>query len=488
MPDEERLAITQGAELRSRMLALATRLGIKASAESVRTTAIAFRRARGLRTTDDLSEWCADRGVDGDTFARLMTEEATMRALALHANAPGARDTADFLRVAEGAELAWNRARTLRDAPAENDWTPAEELLNAWYERTLGTAAPADLERDAHRRGFEDGNALVRALRRTTTPLAQRAPAALTVGDLLPDFVARHASLGDVRPDLFAGRWWTLVLASKPSDAAGALLDAMRSVGGLVVGDGFTDDDAWAALEDPSGAVRTRCGVHGDSPAVVVVDPAGRVEYVGADTALALAAATKPAPAESPAASMIAPVLLVPGAFEPALVERLLAAWRDGSRAEGVVTALGADGAAALKDTSIKRRVDHVLDDAELVREVTDRLTRRVFPEVLKAFQFKAGRCEGLRVGCYDARDGGFFQAHRDDGTPPTAHRRFALSVNLSHGEYEGGRLVLPEFGATFDAPTGAAVVYSATLLHEVTPVTAGRRFALISFFDGTSR
>ncbi len=487
MPDEERLAITQGAELRARMLALATRLGIKPSAEAVRAAAMAFRRARGLRTADELSGWCADRGVDGDTFARLMTEEATMRALALHASAPGARDTADFLRVADGAELAWNRARTLRDAPLDNDWTPAEELLNAWYERALGTTAPADLERDAHRRGFEDADELVRALRRTATPAAPRAPASLTVGDPLPDFVARHASLGDVRPDLFAGRRWALVLASRPADAARAMLDAMRPVGGIVVGDGFTDDDAWAALEDRDGAVRARCGVRGDAPAVVVVDPAGRVEYVGDDCDLARSAATRTPDAEAPA-SMIAPVLVVPGAFEPALCERLLAAWRDGSRAEGVVTALGADGAGARRDTSIKRRVDHVVDEAELVREVTDRLTRRVFPEVLKAFQFRAGRCEGLRVGCYDARDGGFFQAHRDDGTPPTAHRRFALSVNLSRGEYEGGRLVLPEFGATLDAPTGAAVVYSATLLHEVTPVTAGRRFALISFFEGTSR
>lgn len=487
LPDEERLPIAQGVELRDRMLSLASRLGVRPSPDAVRATALAFRRARGLQSADDLSAWCADRAVSADDFARLMTEEATLGAMSMRARAAGARETADFLRVAEGAELAWTRARALRDAPADHDWTPDEELLNTWYERTLGAPAPKDLDRDAQRRGFDDATELVRALRRTTTPHTTQAPTNLTVGDPLPDFVARHASLGDVRPDLFAGRWWTLVLARSPSPDARSLCDALRSLGGLIAGAGFEDDDAWAAVDDASGAVRARCRVPGDGAVAVVVDPAGRVAYAGSDGEAAMAASTATAASDEVTTS-VAPVLLVPGAFEPAFCARLVSAWREGARVEGVVSALGSGGAGALRDTSIKRRIDHVIDEGELDRAIRERLVRRVFPAVRRAFQFEAGRCEGFRVGCYDSRDAGFFQAHRDDENPEAAHRRFALSVNLTHGEYEGGKLVLPEFGTTLDAPTGAAVVYSASLLHAVTPVTAGRRFALVGFFGGTTR
>jgi predicted 2-oxoglutarate/Fe(II)-dependent dioxygenase YbiX len=48
---------------------------------------------------------------------------------------------------------------------------------------------------------------------------------------------------------------------------------------------------------------------------------------------------------------------------------------------------------------------------------------------------------------------------------------------------YAGGTLVLPEYDARFDAATGSAVVYGASVLHAVEPVTAGRRFALVGFF-----
>ncbi len=68
------------------------------------------------------------------------------------------------------------------------------------------------------------------------------------------------------------------------------------------------------------------------------------------------------------------------------------------------------------------------------------------------------------------------------------AARRFALSVNLNPGEYDGGRLHLPEHNALLHTPQGAAAVYSASLLHAVTEVTRGRRFALVGFFRGDFR
>ena len=90
---------------------------------------------------------------------------------------------------------------------------------------------------------------------------------------------------------------------------------------------------------------------------------------------------------------------------------------------------------------------------------------------------------ERLLVGCYEAESGGHFRAHRDNTTRGTAHRRFAVTVNLNAEEYEGGDLLFPEFGPrTYRAPTGGAIVFSCALLHQAMPVTKGRRFAFLPF------
>jgi hypothetical protein len=79
----------------------------------------------------------------------------------------------------------------------------------------------------------------------------------------------------------------------------------------------------------------------------------------------------------------------------------------------------------------------------------------------------------------------GFFSAHRDNLSPTTAHRRFALTLNLNDG-YQGGQLRFPEYGPERYRPAlGAALVFSCSHLHEVLDVTAGRRFVLLSFLFG---
>lgn len=79
-------------------------------------------------------------------------------------------------------------------------------------------------------------------------------------------------------------------------------------------------------------------------------------------------------------------------------------------------------------------------------------------------------------VACYAAEDGGHFNAHRDNTTKGTAHRRFAVSISLN-SDFEGGEIVFPEYGPKgYKPPPGGAVVFSCSLLHAVTKVTRGRR------------
>jgi predicted 2-oxoglutarate/Fe(II)-dependent dioxygenase YbiX len=69
-----------------------------------------------------------------------------------------------------------------------------------------------------------------------------------------------------------------------------------------------------------------------------------------------------------------------------------------------------------------------------------------------------------------------------DNTTKGTAHRRFAVSVNLND-DFDGGEVNFPEYGPrSFKAPPGGAVVFSCSLLHRVSKVTRGRRFAFLPF------
>jgi predicted 2-oxoglutarate/Fe(II)-dependent dioxygenase YbiX len=134
-------------------------------------------------------------------------------------------------------------------------------------------------------------------------------------------------------------------------------------------------------------------------------------------------------------------------------------------------------------DHKHKRRSDWPIADEALRVAAQNRIKRRLVPEIAKAFQFEVTRMERYIVACYDAGQGGYFRPHRDNTTKGTAHRRFAVTLNLNAEEYQGGELRFPEFGRnTFKAPTGGAVVFSCSLLHEALPVTSGRRYVFLPF------
>jgi len=135
-----------------------------------------------------------------------------------------------------------------------------------------------------------------------------------------------------------------------------------------------------------------------------------------------------------------------------------------------------------MHDHGHKRRRDYTIEDKAIIRKVQARIQRRINPEILKVHSFKATRMERYIVCCYSAEDAGHFGPHRDNTTKGTAHRRFAVSINLN-AEFEGGEIYFPEYGRrSFKPPPGGAVIFPCSLLHAVTPVTGGRRFAFLPF------
>ncbi|MBS14013.1 MAG: hypothetical protein CME19_20755 [Gemmatimonadetes bacterium] len=176
-----------------------------------------------------------------------------------------------------------------------------------------------------------------------------------------------------------------------------------------------------------------------------------------------------------------APVLMIDRVLEPDRCQFLQHLWEQDSRETGVEQQTSAGGREVISDHHKSRR-DHTVQDPKLVQLLTQSIGKRVLPEIERAFIYRPARFEGFKIACYESTSSGFFHAHRDNLSPSTAHRRLAVSLNLNDG-YAGGELRFPEFGRERYKPdAGSALVFSCAHLHEVLPVTEGRRFTLLTF------
>lgn len=235
-------------------------------------------------------------------------------------------------------------------------------------------------------------------------------------------------------------------------------LDEAGALGGLY---GAGDDGLWVVLD----------------PMLRVLGYAGmtQTERVFADLA------GRPPPDRHAGVQVAAPVLTVPRVLEPELCRRLIEVYEaDGGAPSGTMRQRGGQTVGVYSD--FKRRRDAQILDEGLRSDLRARLRLRLLPEIAKAFQFQVTRIERYIVACYDASDGGYFRPHRDNTTTGTAHRKFAVSINLNE-DFDGGDLRFREFGSrTYRPPLGGAVVFSCSLLHEATPVTRGTRYATLPF------
>jgi len=335
-------------------------------------------------------------------------------------------------------------------------------------------------------------------------------------GDPAPTFVAPSTSNPRYAFDTAAGRYVVLCFlgSAGQEDAAAALRTATeghrrlfdddrvclfavsvdpddqrlgRLVGSMPGIRVFWDFDLGISrLYGASGAAPDAAGVPAPySRFWLVLDPMLRVLLrapLAEAGAVVRFAAALPPPGAHGGAEAPAPVLLLPRVLEPEFCRRLIALYdARGGQESGFMRDVGGR-TVGLLDPLHKRRRDCPIEDEELRAALRARVQRRLVPEILKAFQFRATRVERYIVARYDAAEGGHFRAHRDNTTAGTAHRRFAVSINLND-DFDGGDLRFPEFGPRrHRPPAGGAVVFSCSLLHEATRVTRGLRYATLPF------
>lgn len=184
----------------------------------------------------------------------------------------------------------------------------------------------------------------------------------------------------------------------------------------------------------------------------------------------------------APGAHADAPVLLLPDVFDRAFCAELIALYEaKGGTDSGFMREVEGK-TVGVYDYAHKRRRDYTIGEDAIIKRAQMLVRRRIVPEIRRAHQFEVTRMERYIVACYDAAEEAHFRPHRDNTTSGTAHRRFACSI-LLNDDYEGGDLSFPEFGARrWRPPAGGAVVFSCSLLHTVSRVTKGRRYAFLPF------
>ncbi len=339
----------------------------------------------------------------------------------------------------------------------------------------------------------------------------------LAPGDPAPQFTQRSTGNPRYVFNSAAGRYLVLCLFVSARDAASQKALAAIREAREIFNDrhasffGVSADRAdEATLKDELPGMRffldfdvAICGLYGSLPVDTqraerevtlrrlwyVLDPTMRVLKVlpfegddGGAAGLVAYVKSLPPPGRFSGIALQAPILYLPNVFEPDLCHALISAYdTSGGEESGFMREENGKTVFA-SDHNHKRRRDHVLDDEKLMEVTRTRVSRRIVPEIQKVHQFNATRMERYLVACYRAEDKAHFQPHRDNTTKGTAHRRFAVSINLND-DFEGGEIGFPEYGPqTFKPPQGAAVVFSCSLLHTVTTVKRGNRFAFLPF------
>lgn len=344
-------------------------------------------------------------------------------------------------------------------------------------------------------------------------------PRGIGVGDIAPRF-----ALADVRGvmvdpygDTLAGKPTAVVFcADAAQPETQALLTSFQEILGALTEHGTkvlavtrdtpADNETlcgqlgldFPVLADPMGESFRPYGVRDDSEAVatVLLGPNQHLRLVLRRDGETHAAKVLEEVARLAAArrSMVMdphpPVLVVPDVLSPADCQRLMTVFA----MEGNVFIEPGHGDKGRREDYKMRipeygrrdRIDHFIMNPRTRDFIFSRYQARLFPEIRRAFQYRVTKYEPFRIACYEGERGGELHGHRDNTQPQVAHRRFAVSVNLNTEDFEGGEIRFPEFGDQRYRPaSGAAIVFSCSLLHEVLHVTRGRRFVVLAFLAG---
>ena len=331
----------------------------------------------------------------------------------------------------------------------------------------------------------------------------------IALGDPVPWFSAATITGGSFHLQVAAGRWIVLCFLGAGAPTAQQKLTALfrdtdlfdedRLVGHVVLTTPPEAPDELAATGNAAVSFladydRTLSRAYGalESPRTIVLDPMLRVvaniAWQNPDEHIVMLRDLLqglPPVEDAAGVPMTAPVLIVPRVLDFPTCDFLVQFYEKlGGNDSGFL--FDKDGqTSTVVDYRLKRRNDLSVLHPQVRDVIRSQIVRRLLPAIDRFFQFQATRMDRYIVACYDSATHGHFYRHRDNVNAGGQHRRFAVTLNLN-GDYDGGDLTFPEFGTrSYRAPHGGAVVFSCGALHQVTPMTRGKRYAFLAFLYG---
>lgn len=107
-----------------------------------------------------------------------------------------------------------------------------------------------------------------------------------------------------------------------------------------------------------------------------------------------------------------------------------------------------------------------------------------------KFYRFDIFEIETIQYTEYEGSMQGCYKSHSDDGYDFNLFRKLSLSVQLSDpSEYVGGDFLF--YRNTISEPSiapkekGTIIVFPSFVIHEITPVTQGKRKSLVAWIQG---
>lgn len=141
-----------------------------------------------------------------------------------------------------------------------------------------------------------------------------------------------------------------------------------------------------------------------------------------------------------------------------------------------------------------KSKIKFIYSNNYEFKDVFDDLWQMAISANHDFFNFHITKLDAFQLTEYDAVYSGEYKQHRDVfwmNNDPRYHRKLSCVVQLTNQlDYTDGNLELLELEGQYPdqeivKPQGSATFFPAFTLHRVTPVTFGKRYSLVAWFDG---
>lgn len=173
-------------------------------------------------------------------------------------------------------------------------------------------------------------------------------------------------------------------------------------------------------------------------------------------------------------------------AFSPAEIAKIIAQGMDLPQADAIVN----NGASEVKYASRTCKTGWFYP-GEDTAWIFNRIVEVIKDINDQHFKFDLTQFEPLQFTSYDSSRQEFYGRHMDctmGSLHKTATRKLSITIQLSDGiDYQGGDLLLYPGAHATTAPKrlGQLVCFPSFVLHEVTPVTQGTRYSLVTWVHG---